>query len=150
MIAGYTDIEAATTNSPDSVKAVYFYASGQLVGAATNTPYVASVDFGGKYGTYDFTASLVTTAGETNTSAPVHLTFTVDSPQLFQPWRLPQGEMVCFACVAQPWSIQWSSDLRIWNRGVLSGQLWGNSLMVDETTTNSNVMQRFYWIQNSL
>jgi len=145
QVSGYTDVEAATTNTPESVVAIYFYADAQLVGMATNPPYVVTLVTNS--GTFNVRASVVNTAGRTNTSAAIRLTF--GFPWLFQPWRLPQGQTACFVDEhLRPWCIQWSEDLKVWNRIRLSGQVWGNSIMVDETTTN--VMQRFYFVQNCL
>ena len=148
IVPSYAAIEAATTNSPQSVKAVYFYANNQVVGTATNAPYVVTVDLSSSLGTYAFTATVVDTRGQTNSSAPVWITFTNWDDKLFQPWRLPQGQTIFFVSGGGPWCIQWSGDLKTWNRGRLNGQQWGDSVVVDETTTN--VIQRFYWIQYCL
>jgi plastocyanin len=140
IVPGYTDIEAATTNSPQSVKVVNFYANGQLVGSAASSPFVVSVDFSTQPGTYDMTASVVDTGGATNTSTPVRITF--DTEQLFQPWRLPQGQTVIFVSTAGIWCIYSSGDLNTWKWQPV---VKGNSVVVDETTTN--VPERFYYVK---
>ena len=145
---GYTDIEALTTNSPQAVAAVNFYADGQLVGSVSNTPYVVTVDFSTNLGTYAFTASVVDTGGRTNTSTPIRITFSPQNPLLFEPFRLPQGQIVMFESEAGgPFCLYWSDDLKTWN-GLVNGQWVGRSIVVDETTTN--VMQRFYYMKECL
>lgn len=148
IVPGYTDIEAATTNSPQTVEAVSFYADGRLVGRVTNTPYVLTVDFSTNLGTYNFTASVVDIAGVTHTSAPVRITFSPQNPLLFQPYRLPQGQTVIFESAAGgPFCLYSSEDLTIWH-GRVAGQLIGNLLIVDESTTN--LAQRFYYMKQCL
>ena len=147
VVPGYTQLQAGTTNPPETVKLVNFYADGQLIGSATNAPYQVTADFTTNSGTYHISTSVITLAGQTNTSVPIQLTF--DSQQLFQPWRLPQGQTVFFKSAAGgPWCIIWSEDLRTWKTRV-PGQLWGRSLIVDESTTNG-LPQRFYMLESCL
>jgi len=147
-VAGYTDIEAATTNSPGSVASVNFYADGGYVGSVTNPPYVFTAIT--NLGTYSFTASVVDTGGQTNFSAPIRITFAYQEPFAFGLWRLPEGQTVFFkSAVGGPYCVEWSQDLKTWYRRIL-GQQWGNAVIVDETTTNANVMQRFYKVLDCL
>ena len=146
VVSGYSVIEAATTNSPQLVKSVDFYADGQFIGSATNWPYRVTADFTTNSGTYQITASVVDTVGHTNASAPISITF--DGQQLFHPWRLPQGQTVFFRSIAGgDWCILWSADMKTWNPRPI-GAIVGNSVVVDESTTN--VVQRFYKLQYCL
>ena len=146
IVAGYTEMEAATTNSAQSVVAVNFYVDGQLFGTVTNPPYLVNPAF--PPGTHQFTASVVDTLGRTNISAPISVTFGEINPQLFWPGRLPQGQTVIFESAAGgPFCLYWSGDLATWSRQVL-GQSIGRSIIVDETTTN--VTQRFYYLKQCL
>jgi plastocyanin len=146
IVPGFTVVQAFTTNSPISVRSVDFFADGEFVGRSTNSPYQVAIDFSFKPGTYEITANLVSPGGTTNTSAPISITF--DAQQLFQPWRLAQGQTALFMSAAGgPWCILWSDDLRTWNSPV-AGQLRGNFVFVDETTTNT--IHRFYRLQNCL
>ena len=145
-VPGYTDIEAATTNSPDSVKSINFYADGQYLGGVTNPPYVFTAIT--NLGTYNFTVSVVDAAGQTNLSAPVRITFDNQIP--FGLWRLPEGQTVFFKSAAGSiYCIEWSQDLQKWWPRTL-GQQWGSTVIVDETTTNANIIQRFYRIVDCL
>lgn len=150
-VPGYTDIEVATTNSSDSVKSVNFYADGQYLGSVTNPPYIFTAIFTAITNigtTYNFTASVVDTTGQTNFSAPVRITFANQVP--FGLWRLPEGQTVFFMSAAGgPYCLEWSQDLKTWSRRILGQQL-GNSVIVDETTTNANVIRRFYKLVDCL
>jgi hypothetical protein len=148
VVPSYTEIRAATSVSTATVRSISFYADGKLVGTITNSPYSINVSSDPAIPmTQSFTASLVDTAGETNSSAPVRITF--DVQKLFGVRPLPAGQTVLFRSVmGGPWCIQWSADLQTW-KPPISDQIWGNSVLVDETTTNS-IMQRFYKLQDCL
>lgn len=145
IVPGFANIVAVITNAPLAIKEVRFYAEDQFIGATASPPYQTTAQL--SPGTYKVTASVVDNAGQTNTSAPIHITF--DGLQLFQPWRLPEGQTVFFeSAEGGPFCVLWSEDLKTWHNRI-NGQLWGRLMVVDETTTN-NVMQRFYKIINCL
>jgi hypothetical protein len=97
-------------------------------------------------GTFEYKAAVVHTAGMTNFSPPIRVTF--DAFRMFNPFRLPGGQFVSFhSAQPGPNCVLWSDDLKTWNDPTL-GQRLGDSTYVDETSTNT--IQRFYTIKGCL
>ena len=146
FVKGYVTMRAAVTNTPAAVRVVNFFREDQLIGTATNAPYDVFVNLGVTGQTYEFRARVIDNAGVTNISPAVNVTFA--SWKMFKPFRLPQGQFVCFYSAPQaPTCVLWSEHLKGWNDPMV-GQDLGDSTYVDETSTNTVV--RFYTLQPCL
>ena len=147
IFPSFFQMQAVVTNSQANTKAVNFFKEDQLIGTATNSPYQITV-IADKLGTFEYAAAVVNTAGLTNFSPRIRVTF--DAFKMFNSFRLAGGQFVSFhSAQPGPNCVLWSDDLKTWEYGMIgAGQRLGASTFIDESTTNK--VQRFYTIKGCL
>jgi plastocyanin len=144
--SGFPEPAIASATNQASLAQMDFYANGQLIGAATNSPFsIVWQDM--PLGYYTLVAKATDRDGAVTSSAPIHVTVTVE----FNVWGghfLPTGEFLLHY-VSRPsgvfYSLAGSSELPFTNYTILT-DLRRSGIYVDERARGGAVSNQFYTI----